>query len=156
MAYNLDVFQRQLADLQSQLQSFQTQQPQPQSSVYQPSYISPQQVQVPIPARQVQYVEGIAGARKYQLEKLQPNSSEVIMDKNDNIFYHVSKDANGTPASRIPIGRFSIEEEPEQESTSLTRKDFDEFKEEIRQMFNSNHTPAPASAKATPKKEVVV
>lgn len=137
MAYNLDVFQRQLADLQSQLQSYQTQQP--QQSTFQPQYISPQQVQVPIPARQVQYVEGIAGARKYQLEKLQPNSSEVIMDKNENIFYHVSKDANGTPASRIPIGRFTIEEETEQESTSLTRKDFDEFKEEIRQFF-VNHT----------------
>ncbi len=151
MAYNLDVFQRQLADLQSQLQSFQTQQPQ---SNYQPTYISPQQVQVPIPARQVQYVEGIVGARKYQLEKLQPNSSEVIMDKNDNIFYHVSKDANGTPASRIPIGRFTIEEESELESTSLTRKDFDEFKEEIRQMFVNNRPSAPVSAKST-KKEVV-
>lgn len=137
MAYNLDVFQRQLADLQSQLQSYQAQQP--QQSTFQSQYITPQQVQVPIPARQVQYVEGIAGARKYQLEKLQPNSSEVIMDKNENIFYHVSKDANGTPASRIPIGRFTIEEETEQESTSLTRKDFDEFKEEIRQFF-VNHT----------------
>ena len=111
-------------------------------------------MQVPIPARQVQYVEGIAGARKYQLEKLQPNSSEVIMDKNDNIFYHVSKDANGTPASRIPIGRFTIEEETELESTSLTRKDFDEFKEEIRQLFASNRPSAPNSAKVV-KKEVV-
>lgn len=74
------------------------------------------------------------------------------MDKNDNIFYHVSKDANGTPASRIPIGRFTIEEETELESTSLTRKDFDDFKEEIRQMF-MNRPSAPVSAKAT-KKEV--
>ena len=151
MAYNLDVFQRQLADLQSQLQTYQTQQPQ---SNYQPTFISPQQVQVPIPARQVQYVEGIAGARKYQLEKLQPNSSEVIMDKNDNIFYHVSKDANGTPASRIPIGRFTIEEETELESTSLTRKDFDDFKEEIRQLFANSRPSAPNSAKVV-KKEVV-
>lgn len=151
MAYNLDVFQRQLADLQSQLQNFQ----QPQQSNYQPTYFQPQ-VQIPVTTHQVQYVEGIAGARKYQLEKLQPNSSEVIMDKNENIFYHVSKDANGTPASRIPIGRFSIEEESAQDSASVTRKDFDEFKEEIRQLFTkaapaSKSVTTPASA---PKKEV--
>ena len=148
MAYNLDVFQRQLADLQSQLQNFQ----QPQQSNYQPAYFQPS-VQPPIVTHQVQYVEGITGARKYQLEKLQPNSSEVIMDKNDNIFYHVSKDANGTPATRIPIGRFSIEEESAQETASVTRKDFDEFKEEIRQLFSRA---APTQKAPTPKKEVAV
>ena len=112
-------------------------------------------MQTPIITHQVQYVEGIAGARKYQLEKLQPNSSEVIMDKNDNIFYHVSKDANGTPASRIPIGRFSIEEESTQDTASITRKDFDEFKEEIRQLF-SVKADAQKSTAPAPKKEVVV
>jgi len=69
------------------------------------------------------------------------NSSEIIMDKNENIFYYVSKDANGTPSRAIPIGRFAIEESPEEEPTFLTRKDFDDFKEEIRQML-TKQTPA--------------
>ena len=153
MAYNLDVFQRQLADLQSQLQAIQQPQSQLQSN-FQPNYVTPAQVQIPVPTRQVQYVEGIAGAKLYQQEKLQPNSSEVIMDKNENIFYHVSKDANGKPSSRIPIGRFTIEETPEQEPMFLTRKDFDDFKEEIRQLFTENKTST--SKAATPKKEVTV
>ena len=151
MAYNLDVFQRQLADLQSQLQNFQ----QPQQSNYQPTYFQPQ-IPAPTVIHQVQYVEGINGARKYQLEKLQPNSSEVIMDKNDNIFYHVSKDANGTPASRIPVGRFSIEDESMQESASITRKDFDEFKEEIRQLFSDKAGPKSMTMAPAPKKEAAV
>lgn len=152
MAYNLDVFQRQLADLQSQLQNFQ----QPQQSNYQPNYFTPPQPPAPAPAHQVQYVEGMAGAQKYQLEKLQPNSSEVIMDKNENIFYHVSKDANGTPSSRIPVGRFTIEESFMQDSIPLTRKDFDDFKDEIRQLFTNMKPSAPThTSAAAPKKEAV-
>ena len=105
---------------------------------------------------EVQYVEGIAGAQKYQLEKLQPNSSEVIMDKNDNIFYHVSKDANGTPASRIPVARFTIEENFMQDSIPLTRKDFDDFKDEIRQLFtNSKPSATVTTSAAAPKKEAI-
>ena len=63
------------------------------------------------------------------------------MDKNENIFYMVSKDANGTPSKKIPIGRFSIEETSEEEPAFLTRKDFDEFKDEIRSLFSEMKTP---------------
>ena len=97
--------------------------------------------QAPVISHQVQYVEGMTGAIKYQLEKLPSNSSEVIMDKDDNIFYLVSKDANGTPAKKIPVGRFSIEEVQE-EPPNLTRKDFEDFKEEIRQLLATKQTPS--------------
>ena len=60
------------------------------------------------------------------------------MDKDENIFYMVSKDANGTPSKRIPRARFTIEEQVEEEPVSLTRKDLDDFKEEIRQMIASS------------------
>ena len=56
------------------------------------------------------------------------------MDKNENFFYHVSKDANGTPARIIPVGRFELQEQVD-EPTYLTRKDFEDFKEEIRQLL---------------------
>ena len=158
MAYDLNILQSQLQDLTRQYQqlangqqitSFPTQQPQ----------ISPiQQVPIPVVARQVQYVDGIQGARLYQEKNLQPNSSEIIMDKNDNIFYCVSKDANGTPSRNIPIGRFTIEEQSE-EPTYLTRKDFEDFKEEIRQLFTSNQKSvvlsSPAPSKSVKKEDKI-
>ena len=129
-------FQQKLQDLSRQYQQFST-----QAQSFQPAAIpQPQQIPMPQPPRQVQYVDGISGARLYQ-DNMQPNSSEIIMDKNENLFYHVSKDANGTPARYIPTGRFTIEETKEEEPLFLTRKDFDEFKEEIRQMLAPAQTP---------------
>jgi hypothetical protein len=59
------------------------------------------------------------------------------MDKNENVFYQVSKDANGTPPRYIPVGRFTLEEpQQNEEPMFLTRKDLDEFKEEIRQLLS--------------------
>lgn len=129
--------QQQIQDLTRQFQQYNT-----QAAPYQPIMMpQPQPIQVPIPTRQVQYVEGIGGAKLYQ-DNMQPNSSEIIMDKNENIFYYVSKDANGTPSRHISVGRFTIEEQTEDEPSFLTRKDLDDFKEEIRQMFAKQNTPA--------------
>ena len=137
---NLNTLQQQIQNLQQQYQSLlgnQTQQqvfPNFQSPLPQPV---PVQVPIPVPPRQVQYVEGMAGAKLYQ-DNLPSNSSEVIMDKDENIFYLVSKDANGTPSKRITRCRFEIEDYQEEEPIFLTRRDFDDFKEEIRQMFNNS------------------
>lgn len=140
MSYNPNSnFQQQLQDLSRQYQQLS------QQTMYQPVVMpQPQQISIPIPPKQVQYVEGIGGAKLYQ-ENMQSNSSEIIMDKNENIFYHVSKDANGIPSKHIPVCRFTIEETQE-EPTILTRKDLDDFKEEIRQMLaNKNSDPPRAS-----------
>lgn len=127
---NLNSLQQQIQNLQQQYQNMTSQNMQ---------VPMPQPVQVPIPvqSRQVQYVEGIAGAKLYQ-DNLPSNSSEIIMDKDENIFYMVSKDANGTPSRHITRCRFEIEEIQEEEPAFLTRKDFDDFKEEIRRMFASS------------------
>lgn len=145
MAYNFDITSQQLQDLQRQYQqlyNFQNSQ----------NNMLQQSIQSPIPSRQVQYVEGIEGARIYQ-QNLPSNSSEIIMDKEENIFYYVSKDANGTPSKRIPVGHFTIEEASQEEPSFLTRKDLDDFKEEIRQMFTSAQSQSvpqkPASTKSS-------
>ena len=146
MPYDFNLTGQQLQDLQRQYQQL--------AGLAQPSQptIPTMAVQPPTPSRQVQYVEGVSGARLYQ-QNLPPNSSEIIMDKDENIFYFVSKDANGTPAKKIPIGRFTIEE-AEEEPVFLTRKDFEEFKEEIRQMFGSqNKINTQGSTKSTKEKE---
>lgn len=57
------------------------------------------------------------------------------MDKNENVFYMVSRDANGLLPKKIPRGRFTLEELEEEEPAFLTKKDLDEFKEEIKQLF---------------------
>lgn len=98
----------------------------------------PVQVPIPVPAHQVQYVEGMAGAKLYQ-DNLPANSSEIIMDRDENVFYQVSKDANGTPSRRIIRCRFEVEEIQEEEPMVLTRKEFDDFKAEIRQLFASQN-----------------
>ena len=142
MPYNFDNFQSQLADLSRQYQQLQN-----QSQPVNPQYI-PQPIPQPIPSRQVQYVDGYAGAKLYQ-QNLPPNSSEIIMDKNENILYLVSKDANGTPSKQIPHGHFTIEEDSEEEPIFLTRKDFDDFKDEIRKMLATHPTKTPTKTEAS-------
>ena len=112
----------------------------------------PIQVPIPIPSRQVQYVEGIAGAKLYQ-DNLPSNSSEIIMDKDENIFYMVSKDANGTPSRHIVRCRFEVENVQEEEPVFLTRKDLDDFKEEIRKMFTSSQPQKQITLSSGAKKE---
>ena len=145
MAYDLNISQSQLQDLSRQYQQLANNQP---VSSYAPQ-AQPVQIPVPVPARQVQYVDGLQGARLYQEKHLQPNSSEIIMDKNENFFYHVSKDANGTPARIIPVGRFELQEQVD-EPTYLTRKDFEDFKEEIRQLL----TPAKSTTTSSTSKVI--
>lgn len=134
MAYNnnngnLNSLQRQIQDLQQQYQAMVN-----PNIPTMPQVQMPVQVPVSVPARQVQYVEGMAGAKLYQ-DNLPANSSEIIMDRDENIFYQVSKDANGTPSRRIIRCRFEVEDIQEEEPMFLTRKDFDNFKEEMRQML---------------------
>ena len=136
---NLNSLQQQIQNLQQQYQNMASQNMVVPQQVPMPQ---PVQVPIPVPSRQVQYVEGIAGAKLYQ-DNLPSNSSEIIMDKDENIFYMVSKDANGTPSRHITRCRFEIEEIQEEEPAFLTRKDFDDFKEEIRRMFASSQPAQP-------------
>ena len=130
---NLNSLQRQIQDLQQQYQPGLSPNIPPIPQVQMPV-----QVPIPVPSRQVQYVEGIAGAKLYQ-DNLPANSSEIIMDRDDNIFYQVSKDANGTPSRHIIRCRFEVEDIREEEPMVLTRKEFDDFKAEIRQLFASQN-----------------
>ena len=146
---NLNSLQQQIQNLQQQYQNMTA-----PNMVVPQQVPMPQPVQVPIPvqSRQVQYVEGIAGAKLYQ-DNLPSNSSEIIMDKDENIFYMVSKDANGTPSRHITRCRFEIEEIQEEEPAFLTRKDFDDFKEEIRRMFASSQPQKQITLSSGAKKE---
>ncbi|MDV3427660.1 MAG: hypothetical protein LIR50_11670 [Bacillota bacterium] len=69
------------------------------------------------------------------------NSSEIILDRNKDYFYFVSKDANGTPARKIPCGPFQIDEQQEEEEPILlTKRDLVDFKEEIIQLMKQQNT----------------
>ena len=147
---NFNSLQRQIQDLQQQYQvGMNPNIPQvPQVQI-------PVQVPVPVPSRQVQYVDGMAGAKMYQ-DNLPANSSEIIMDRNENIFYQVSKDANGIPSRHIDRCRFEVEDIQEEEPMVLTRKEFDDFKAEIRQLFanqNQNQNQKQVTLSSGVKKE---
>lgn len=97
------------------------------------SQLSPMLPQPMTQPEQVKSVSGIAGAREY-LKNMVSNSSQVLMDDAQNVFYLVRRDANGTP-SPITIGKFNIEQEPAEESPYVTRQDFESFKDELRQLL---------------------
>ena len=82
------------------------------------------------PPQAISFVDGLAGAREY-LKKMGPNSSAAVFDNSEAVFYTLSTDANGTPAP-IKVGRFTLEDAPEQGDGSITKADLDAFKEEIR------------------------
>lgn len=140
MPYNQNILQSQLQDLSRQYAQLMG-----QSQAVLPFQA---QQQIPIPPRQIQYVEGIAGARLYQ-DGMPANSSEIIVDKDEDIFYKVSKDANGIPSKKIIRCGFTVMDDSPEEPTYLTRKDLDDFKEEIRQMLTQR---TPAASSSTTKK----
>ena len=123
-------FNQQLQQVQNQLASMQT--PYPNGTV--PSVPYPQYVQQPVAEpEQIKTVTGLDGAKAY-LQKMPANSSAVLMDNNENIFYSVKKDTNGM-AFPIAIGRFTLETEQEQTSAYVTKKDFEDFKAELKSLL---------------------
>ena len=138
-------YQNPNVNLQQQLQDLSRQY---QQLLGQSQTVFPVQPTIQAPAHQIQYVEGIAGARLYQ-DNMQPNSSEIIVDKDEDVFYKVLKDANGIPSKKIIRCSFQILEEVTDEPDYLTRKDFDEFKEEIKQLLKPAATPTPTTVKKT-------
>ena len=121
-AYNqqLQQVQNQLASLQGQNWQYSPVQP----NMTQPVMSEPEQIHTVI---------GLDGAKAY-LQKMPPNSSAILMDNNDDVFYSVKKDANGM-AFPIAIGRFTLETEQEQSSSYVTKKDLEDFKAELKSMF---------------------
>ena len=128
--YNPQQFSQQIEELQRQYRQLTANQP---TQTLPPLNAPPAPVVIP---RQIQYVEGMAGARLYQ-DRLAPNSSEIIMDKDEDVFYRVSKDANNIPSKHIPRARFVLEEAPQEEVEEMyiTKKDLLDFKEEIKALL---------------------
>ena len=87
----------------------------------------------PAPPQAISFVDGIEGAREF-LKKMGPNSSAAVFDNSEAVFYTLSTDANGTPAP-IKVGRFTLEDAPEDGGSGITKSDFDAFKAEIREFL---------------------
>ena len=133
MALNFDNYNQQVASIQGQLAALQQKQypampqnPFPQTMSFQ---------QDPSP-QQLKYVDGPDGAREYQ-SKLAYNSSDVVFDKNDDIFYFVYKDANGISPKLLTIGRYTLEQESEPESMYVTKQDLEQMEARIIAMLSS-------------------
>lgn len=95
-----------------------------------------QQPKAPGTPRTVRFVEGIKGAEDF-LSGMGANESDAVFDKNEPVFYMLSKDANGTPAP-IKLGRFTLEDAPKPESDTVTKKDFDAFRQDILSMLQQS------------------
>ena len=132
MAFNMDNYNQQVASIQGQLAALQQKQ--------YPVVSTPFSQQTPFqydPApQQLKYVDGLDGAREYQ-SKLAYNSSDVVFDKNDDIFYFVYKDANGICPKLLTIGRYTLEHEAEAESMYVTKQDLEQMEARIVAMLTS-------------------
>lgn len=131
---NLESYNQQVGAIRAQLASLQ--QPSLTQPVQQMQFQAPAPLQVP---SQIKYVDGIGGAKEYQ-SKMLPNSSEILMDKNEDSFYVASKDANGVSPKSMPIGHFTLEQEAIDEPTYMTKKDFENFEAKIISILKANNT----------------
>ena len=124
LTYDPNSYNAQLARIQSQIATMQ----QP----YQPA----PPVQIP----QIQHVSGIDGAKAFQKD-IPASASIILMDSNEDKFYMVSKDANGN-MNPVVTGRFTLEQE--QNDVYVTKKDFEEFKTELKKLLKGANNEQPA------------
>ena len=146
MALNFDNYNQQVASIQGQLAALQQKQ-YPQLTTQLP-YVPPPQFQSdPVP-QQLKYVDGPDGAREFQA-KLPYNSSDVVFDKNDDIFYFVYKDANGVSPKRLTIGRFTLEQETESDPMYVTKSDLEQMEARIMAMLSPKQKTAKKTTEVT-------
>ena len=84
--------------------------------------------------RQIDSVDGIKGAKEYQ-DSLAPGSSAIIADRNENVLYMVSVDANGNSPEEITVLDFQIRKQKAEQPQYVTRQDFDAFASEIKALL---------------------
>ena len=119
---SLDNYQRQANELLSKIGQLQQYQPIP-----------------PVPVPQIDYVNGIDGAKEY-LRNMPAGGKKILMDQEEAKFFVVSKDANGTPAP-IAFASFVLETEHEPISPEyVTKADFDAAMAELKEMLKGEQT----------------
>ena len=91
-----------------------------------PVYNPFQQLQLPQPSQNIQYVNGKASADAYQMP---PNSSVLLMDSTCSRFYIKKTDASGMAT----VHTYSFEEVTDEPSNPdyVTRDEFETFKAEL-------------------------
>ena len=114
-----DYFNPQLSSLQTQIQQIQN---------LMGKSSAPMPVQTPPQA--IPQVDGVEGARQY-LKTMSANSTAAVFDKSDSVFFALAVDANNIPQ---PIKRcpYTMEDVPEPGSNTVTKQDFEAFRDEIR------------------------
>ena len=87
------------------------------------------------PPHTIPEVDGIEGARQFQ-KTMPPNSKDAVFDKVEPVFFALAVDANGIPQ---PIKRcpYTMEDVPEPGSDTITRKDLEDFKQEMRDAISA-------------------
>lgn len=123
MALDSESYNKQVADIQKQLANLynQTQAtPMVQTSM-QPMFVPPHKILT---------VSSMAGAEAH-LHDMPAGSSDIAAHATENIIYLLAKDANGVPQP-IQMAKYSFINPQEDPSGYVTRKDFDDFKEELK------------------------
>lgn len=126
MAFDTESYNKQVADIQKQLANLYSQTqtaPMVQTSV-QPMFIPPHKIPT---------FASTAGAEAH-LHDMPAGSSEIGAHATENIIYLLAKDANGVPQP-IQMAKYSFINPQDDPSGYVTRKDFDAFKMELKDML---------------------
>lgn len=94
---------------------------------YQPQFVLPQEQPQ---TQQIQYVNGVESAKQYQLP---PNSSVILMDANEAIFYTKTTDASGYGVIKAYTFSESEQVAPQDEIKQI-KAELDEVKGELKQL----------------------
>lgn len=119
---------QQIQNMMNQLSSLYSQVSTPSADPL-PAFSPAAQPALAQPARTVQYVHGLDGARDEQ-QKLKPGESAIVMDDAESIFYAIMKDKEGKVPRKLKVGRFTMEDEPDPPKY-ITQSDLDNFKTEL-------------------------
>lgn len=92
-----------------------------------PQFVLPQEQPQ---AQQIQYVNGLESAKQYQLP---PNSSVILMDANEPIFYTKTTDASGYGVVKTYTFSESEQVAPQDEIKQI-KAELNEVKNELKQL----------------------
>ncbi len=87
--------------------------------------------------KQILRVPGIAEAKAFSKERLNPGDAAVLFDENEDVFYFVSKSKDGI-AQPLMLGRFTLEPEPPKPEY-VTKQDFESLKTEILKLLKKEN-----------------
>ena len=119
-------YNQQLQNIQQQMANLKTLQPQA---------FQPQTAYLPVTStiHKIKPVDGMSGAEAI-LKEMPAGSSDIVAHKTEDIIYILARDENNVPAP-IQVAKIEFIQAQEDPTGYVTKKDFENFKEELKALI---------------------